>query len=153
MARFFQMMPDGLRLGYIPSSYLFKRTENDSFMDRGLAHRYSIAIDGYHRLGNEHFGERSMEARHVRRVITREFPPYVLLDLKFVSERDRPEDVPLVDRLAAKAYGDRSPRSMAFRLIYDHTPRVAFVSIRAVVRAVRAAGSGGSAALETAAPR
>jgi len=139
VARFFQMIPGGLRLGYIPSSYLFKRTENDSFMDRGLAHRYAIAIDGYHRLASDHFGEDSVEARHIRRVVTREFPPYVLLDLKFVSERERPEDAPLVDRLAAKAYGDRSPRSVAFRLIYDHTPRAAFVSTRAVVRAIRRA--------------
>jgi O-antigen biosynthesis alpha-1,3-abequosyltransferase len=141
VARFFQMIPDGLRLGYIPESYLFKRTENDSFMDRGLAHRYAIAIDGYHRLASDHFGAETIEARHIRRVVTREFPPYVLLDLKFVSQRDRPDDVPLVDRLAAKAYGDRSPRSVAFRLLYDRTPQVAFVVTRAVVRAVRATGA------------
>jgi abequosyltransferase len=141
VARFFQMIPSGLRLGYIPTSYLFKRTENDSFMDRGLAHRYAIAIDGYHRLAAEHFGPETAEARHIRRVVTREFPPYVLLDLKFSSQRDRPEDAPLVDRLAAKAYGDWSPRSVVFRLLYDRTPEAAFVATRALIRAVRAAAS------------
>jgi abequosyltransferase len=137
VARLFQMIPGGLRLHYLPSAYLFKRTENDSFMDKGLVNRYAIAIDGYHRLARACFPEDSLEARHVRRVVTNEFPPWGLLELKFSSERERPDDLPVVDRLAATAYGDRTPRNLLYRVIYKHTPRVAFRAAQASYRAGR----------------
>jgi abequosyltransferase len=136
-ARFFQMIPGGLRLHYLPAAYLFKRTENDSFMDKGLVNRYAIAIDGYDRLARACFPQGSREARHVRRVVTNEFPPWGLLELKFSSERERPEDVPAVDRLAAKAYGDRTPRNLVYRLIYEHTPRAAFRAVQTTYRTGR----------------
>jgi abequosyltransferase len=141
VARFFRMIPDGLRLQYLAESYLFKRSDNDSFMDQGTVHRYSIAIDGYHRLANSFFGSDSSEARDVRRVVTNEFPLWLLLDLKFTSEEERPDDLPEVDRLAAKAYGDPTLRNWASRLIYRHTPRAAFTSVRSITRAVRSAAA------------
>jgi abequosyltransferase len=137
VARFFQMIPNGLRLHYLPTAYLFKRTDNDSFVDKGIVNRHAIAIDGYHRLAEACFPADSMEARHVRRAVRNEFPPWLVLDLKFKSENDRPDEVPEVDRLAAKAYGDRTPRNRIYRLIYDHTPRAAFMPTRSVYRSVR----------------
>ena len=135
--RLFQMIPGGLRLHYLPSAYLFKRTENDSFMDKGLVNRYAITIDGYDRLARACFPEGSREARHIRRVVTNELPPWGLLELKFSSERERPEDVPVIDRLAATAYGGRTPRSLVYRLIYEHTPRAVFRAAQLTYRAVR----------------
>jgi len=137
VARFFQMIPTGLRLHYIPTAYLFKRSDNDSFMDKGLVNRYAIAIDGYHRLADACFPQGSREARDVRRVVRNEFPPWLMLELKFKSQRERPEDLPTVDRLAAKAYGGRTPLNMPYRLIYKHTPRVAFRAAQATYRAGR----------------
>lgn len=137
VARFFQMIPGGLRLHYLPEPYLTKRTENDSFMDQGLVHRYAVAIDGYHRLAHTHFPKESLEARYIRQAVRNEFPPWLLLRLKFSSERERPEDVPAVDRLAAKAYVDRTPRNLVYRLIYKHTPRALFRAAQATYRPVR----------------
>jgi abequosyltransferase len=139
VARFFQMIPAGLRLHYIPTAYLFKRSDNDSFMDKGIVHRYAIAIDGYHRLADACFPRGSREARDVRRVVSNEFPPWFMLDLKFKSQRERPEDLPTVDRLAAKTYGDRTLRNLVYRTLYDHTPRAAFRTARATFRAARSA--------------
>ncbi len=139
VARFFQMIPGGLRLHYLPTAYLFKRTENDSFMDKGLVNRYAIAIDGYHRLAAACFPPGSAEVRHIHRVVANEFPPWGLLDLKFSNERERPEDVPAVDRLAAKAYGDGTPRSRLYGLIYRHTPRAAFRAAQSAYRVTRSA--------------
>jgi abequosyltransferase len=136
-ARFFQMIPGGLRLQYLPTAYLFKRSDNDSFMDRGIVNRYAIAIDGYDRLARACFPDGSREVRHIRRAVTNEFPPWLLLDLKFSIKRTRPEDVPAVDRLAAKAYGDRTPRNLLYRLIYRHTPQAAFRAARAAYRTAR----------------
>jgi abequosyltransferase len=137
VARFFQMIPGGLRLQYLPTAYLFKRSDNDSFMDQGIVNRYAIAIEGYHRLADASFPDGSWEAHHIRRVVTNEFPPWLLLDLKFSTERTRPEDVPAVDRLAAKAYGDRTPRNLLYRLAYRHTPQAAFRAARAIYRSAR----------------
>jgi abequosyltransferase len=137
VARFFQMIPSGLRLHYLPESYLSKRTENDSFADKGLVHRYSIAIDGYHRLADAHFPLDSPEAQDIRRAVRNEFPPWLLLRLKFASERDRPEDLPAVNRLAAKVYWNRTPLNLVYRLLYEHTPRVAFRGAQATYRPVR----------------
>jgi abequosyltransferase len=142
VARFFQMIPGGLRLHYLPEPYLFKRTENDSFMERGAVHRYAIAIDGYHRLARAHFREGSPEARHIHRVITNEFPPWGLLEVKFNAERERPEDVPEVNRLAAEAYRGGLLRDPVYRALYDHTPRPAYRGAQATVRTARSvAGS------------
>jgi abequosyltransferase len=134
VARLFQMIPGGLRLHYIPESYLFKRSGNDSFMDAGLINRYAIATDGYHRLAQAFFPASSPEARHIHRVLANEFPVPYMLELKFKSERERPEDVPVLDRMAATAYSSRTPRSVAYRLLYDHTPRAAYMGAQATYR-------------------
>jgi abequosyltransferase len=133
VARFLQMIPGGLRLHYLPEAYLFKRTENDSFMDQGLVHRYAIAIDGYHRLAAACLPSGSIEAFYVRRALANEFPPWLMLRLKFGSESDVAE----VDRLAAKVYGDRTLRNRVYRLLYEHTPRAAFRAVQGGYRVGR----------------
>jgi O-antigen biosynthesis alpha-1,3-abequosyltransferase len=140
VARFFALMPDGLRLRSLPDSYLYKRSENDSFMDRGLARRYALAIDGYNRLASTFFGDESIESQEIRRVIRNEFPPWSFLIAKLECLRDgRAEDVPLLDRLAATTYRDRSLKNRIYGLIYRHTPVTAFRSALATYRALRAA--------------
>jgi abequosyltransferase len=137
VARLFQMIPAGLRLHYIPTPYLFKRTDNDSFMDKGIVNRYAIAIDGFDRLASACFPEGSRDARDVRRVVTNEIPPWGLLELKFASERERLEDVSQVDRLASRAYADRTARNLIYRQIYSHTPRAAYRAAQSTYRAAK----------------
>lgn len=141
-ARIFHMLPGGLRLHYLPESYLFKRTENDSFLDRGAVNREAVTIDGFHRVAHAFFPESSREAHHIRRAVRNEVPPWRLLGLKFISEREQPEDVPVLNRLAAKVYGDRTPRNLACRLTYERTPRAAFLAARATYRAGRSIAAG-----------
>ncbi len=138
VARFFAMIPAGLRLQYLPESYLFKRTGNDSFMDGGLINRYAIAVDGYDRLAKAFFGAGGWEVRDIHRVLANEFPPLLMLELKFNSKRDWPDEVAVVDRMAAKAYGEPTPRAIAYRLIYNYTPRAAYRSAQAAFRALKA---------------
>jgi abequosyltransferase len=137
VARLFQMIPGGLRLHYIPESYLFKRSGNDSFMDDGLVKRYAIATDGYDRLARAFFPKGSPEVRHIHRVLANEFPVPYLLELKFKSERERSEDVAVLNRMAATAYSGWAPRSVAYRLLYDHTPRAVYMGAQASYRAVK----------------
>jgi abequosyltransferase len=134
VARFFRMIPDGLRLHYLPESYLYKRTDNDSFMDQGIVHRYSKAIDGYHRLASTYFPRASPEARHIRRAVTNEFPPWTLLAAKLDARRQGFDDDEAVDRLAALAYGDPSRRNAAYRFVYARAPLPAFAVAQAFNR-------------------
>ena len=98
VAQVLRMIPLGLRLHFITSSLLYKRTGNDSFMDRGIVDRYAKAIDGYHRIAAAYFPEQSPEARSIRRVVTNEFPPWVLFAAKLDSRRNGYSNEPTVDR-------------------------------------------------------
>lgn len=139
VARLFSIIADdGLTLGYLATPYLFKRTENDSFLDSGIVRRYALAIDGYHRLAAAFFGPDSPEAGDIRRVVTNEFPPWILLHAKAEATRLRPADLPLIDRLAAKTYADPSPANRVRHLIYRLTPIPAYLSARAAYHALKA---------------
>jgi len=132
VARILELIPSGLRLRYLSSSYLWKRMGNDSFMDRGIVHRYGISIDGYHRIARTFFGEDSREARSIRRVIVNEYPPWTLLSAKMsVSHREGgTEEVRALDTLAREAYRDPSLRNWIYRLIYRWTPLTLYRVVR-----------------------
>lgn len=132
VARLFSLIKDGLLLGWIETPLLLKRIENDSFMDAGVVRRYALAIDGYHRLAETFFGAGSDEAHHVRRVVTNEFPPWMLLAAKADARRERPEDLALLDGLAAKTYADRSLANRIKHATYRLAPLGLFTRARAV---------------------
>jgi abequosyltransferase len=119
VVRILRMIPNGLKVKYLGESLLNKRSGNDSFMERGLVHRYAMAIDGYHRIANDIFGARSLEARHIRRVLVNEFPPRIFFFLKEDSlKAGRGTEIPEIDRLVHKAYCDATARSLAYLLDY-----------------------------------
>ncbi len=136
VARLFRLIPQGLRVKYLATPYLCKRSHNDSFMNEGIAHRQAMAIDGYHRLARSFFPENGFEALHVRRVVASEFPPWILLDAKLESrDGERPDDALVVDRLAAVAYRDLSLRNRIYRAIYKATPVSGYKAARTTIRA------------------
>lgn len=136
VAQILRMMPDGLRLHYIPQSLLSKRTGNDSFMDNGFVSRYAVAIDGYHRLASAYFPQQSPEARAIRRVVTNEFPPWILFAAKLDSLRNQRGDAAIVDRLAREAYADQTVRNRIYRELYRRTPLPVFAAAQAFNRRV-----------------
>ncbi len=117
VARMFRMLQSGLRVKYLARAYLLKRSDNDSFMDDGLIRRFAITIDGYHRLAHTFFAQDSLEARHIRRSVAAEFPPYVMLYAKWISRRS-PEDRVLLARLADTVYVDPSLRNRIYRTVF-----------------------------------
>jgi abequosyltransferase len=126
VARLFRLIPGGLRVKYLSGSYLLKRDDNDSFSGGGIARRVGIAIDGYHRLADTFFGERSAEAFHIRRVLRNEYP---LLDLLYIksktSESRRPEEMKYLDGLVAKLYLDGRPADRLRLLLFRLAPPIA----------------------------
>jgi abequosyltransferase len=122
VARMFRMIPAGLRVKYLAQPYLWKRCDNDSFMDAGLIRRFAITIDGYHRLARTFFDVDSLEAHHIRRVVTAEFPPYILAYAKLTSGGGSPEDRRLLGRLVSSVYADSSVRHKVYRGILRGVP-------------------------------
>lgn len=117
VVRIFQMIPNGLVVQYLGDSMSFKRSDNDSFMERGLVHRWAMAIDGYHRIASDIFGDKSIEARHIRRVIVNEFPPKTFVFLLQQSiEAGRSAEIPEINRLVSKVYRDPTWQNVAYAL-------------------------------------
>lgn len=141
VVRILRLIPQGLTVKWLGDSLLLKRGENDSFMDRGLVHRYSIAIDGYHRIAREVFGEEGYEAKQIRRVIVNEYPPQLFFFAKVQCRREsREREIEELDRLASMTYRDLTPKSLLFRLTYAMMPLWAYEPVRAVYRRFRGAG-------------
>ena len=138
VVRILRMIPDGLSVKFLGESLQLKRGENDSFMDKGLVHRYALAIDGYHRIAADVFGDQSPEARHIRRVIVNEF---TLKEMFFarVSCRDHGHlgDIPELDRLVKKTYRDLTLRNLVYRAGYWLIPLQVYVIVRLIYRAIR----------------
>lgn len=122
VARMFRLIPSGLRVEYVGQSYLWKRCDNDSFLDDGLIRRFAITIDGYHRLADTFFGRDSLEARHIRRAVAAEFPLSVVLYTKWVSGAASEADRLLLERLVETVYTDPSVRNRLYRGFYRAMP-------------------------------
>ena len=109
VARLFALIPTGLRVCYIAEVWLDMRSGNDSFLDKGVVNRYSIAIDGYHKIANTFFGHDSEEAFHMRRVIRREFTLPMFYYAKALCKRNpQVESIEKLDALAQKIWSDDS---------------------------------------------
>jgi abequosyltransferase len=139
VARIFRMIPSGLSVKYLATAYLWKRSDNDSFMDVGLIRRYAISIDGYHRLARTFFAHDGWEARHIRRVVATEFQPRAMLYAKMTSRDATPEDRLMLERLADAVYGDSSPRNWVYRNVYRWMPVLIFKALATPYLAVKTA--------------
>lgn len=141
VVRILRMIPGGLAVKFLGESLQLKRGENDSFMDKGVVHRFAIAIDGYHRIATDVFGERSIEANHVRRIIANEFPLKAMLLARVqCREQGRAAEIAELDRLVAKTYRDATLRNLLRRAGYHLVGDMAFRLARRAYRALRRFG-------------
>jgi abequosyltransferase len=141
VVRILRMIPRGLRLKYIGHSLQLKRGENDSFMDKGVLHRYSIAIDGYHRIAADIFGRRSLEAWHIRRVVANEYPFTVMFFTRVhYLDQGRHVEIPELNRLTNKAWCDTSVRNLMRRAGYHPVVYSAYSVARRAYKALRRRG-------------
>lgn len=115
------------KISYITEILINKRGENDSFMEHGLVNRISIAVDGWTRIINEFFREKSLRRRLFAR-LRHDMPLalflYAKISTKNYAERDR------LDRLAKQhwLYNSMVPQSFFFYALYWGFPVNRFVS-------------------------
>lgn len=101
VARIFQMMQKGLHLVLLPTDYVKKRSENDSFLDQGIIKRHFLTIHGYHQIADYFFGSESQEAFHIRRVLKNELTlPVLISDLmRIETKEEKKQMLPLLNQL------------------------------------------------------
>ena len=80
--RILSHVPQGLSIYYLGESLLYRRGENDSFLDKGVVNRLRISVDGFTHVAETIFGKNSFETYHIRRVIRNERSLLHLLFLK-----------------------------------------------------------------------
>ena len=88
--------------------------------------RYAISIDGYHRIAETYFGADSVEAWHIRRVVTNEFHLPATLWAKMLTRDAPPQERAELERLVAKNYGDPTWWNRFQRVVYRFAPMTLF---------------------------
>lgn len=139
VARMFRLIPGGLKVKYLSESFLFKRDDNDSFSGGGIARRVGIAIDGYHRLAETFFGEGSLEAFHIHRVLRNEYPLLNLFYIKLKThETGRQDEMAFLERLVEKLFRDDVPAGKARILLFKAAPPFALKPAEKAYKFLRA---------------
>lgn len=138
VVRLLALVPDGLKVAYVPQIWLDQRGENDSFAAAGMVNRFRIAIEGFHAIGDALFGHDSAEAFHMRRVLRFEFKLEMFLVAKILCH-DQPnrESRELLDQLFAKLHCDSSIRQLPVLAGYWLTPVWLARALRGAARRVR----------------
>jgi len=126
-ARLVSLMPSGLRVTVVPQPLSLKRGDNDSFLDRGIAHRTRIGIDGYLRIASTFFADDPHSAEQIRRCLRAEYTPLYMLSAKAgcVGARDR-DGARLLDGLFESIYASTGPRGERAILLFTRTPVIAW---------------------------
>lgn len=135
VARLFGLLNSGLRVCNVAEIWLDKRGGNDSFTDKGIVNRFRIAIEGYQKIANVYFGEESLEALHIRRVIRNEFGLGMFLSAKWLC-KNAPlnEDKKLLDKLVRITYSDLSLRNQLCHFLYHAIPVRLYGLVRSIYR-------------------
>lgn len=118
VAKIFGMIPYGLKLKYLHESLLYKRGDNDSFLDKGMAHRIGISVYGYQMIGDWFFGAHSIESRHIRRVLKFEWPLIAFISLKRENMANKKEEPQLLNNVFKKCYSGSNLADRFARLIF-----------------------------------
>lgn len=123
VARLLSLAQSHLSVCYVDEIWLDKRGENDSFSDRGVVHRFKIAIDGFLGIATHFYGADSDEVSEVKRLLRNE-----LTLLAFLFARDRSIESPArenraeLDRLFNICYASFGLKNWFSRLVYERLP-------------------------------
>ena len=105
--RLLSQVPDGLVIHYLGENLLYKRGENDSFLENGVVNRLRISVDGFAHIAETIFGKDSDETYHIRRVIRNERTLFHLLFIKLqVSAARKDTDIDELHSIVSRHYSN-----------------------------------------------
>lgn len=118
VAKILGMIPLGLSVKYLHSSLIFKRGDNDSFMNNGIAGRIAISVNGYKLISTNFFQKRSIEDLNIRRVIKFEWPLIAFIKYRKILKINNPMEINALTQIFLECYCDESIGDKLVRLIY-----------------------------------
>ena len=132
--RLLSLVPGGLVVHYLGENLLYKRGDNDSFLENGVVNRLRISVDGFAHISDTIFGKYSDETRHIRRVIRneRKFPHLLLIKLQ-ASNSPQKENIDELYEIVFRHYSGTGIVNMFKYIIYKTTP-VFLLRIGAVLK-------------------
>ena len=80
VARFMSLIPQGLKVSIFQEPLLLNRGGNDSFSKDGKIARIALSIDGFLKIFNSCFGEKSFETQEIIRILNYEWPFHAYVD-------------------------------------------------------------------------
>ena len=105
--RLLSLVPGGLVVHYLGENLLYKRGENDSFLEKGIVNRLHISVDGFAHIAETIFGRHSEETYHIRRVVRNERTLLLLFLLKLqVVSSPQNEDVAEMYKIVSRHYSN-----------------------------------------------
>lgn len=123
VARFFELIPRGLSVRFVPVVLVSKRGDNDSFRTHGLVKRLALAIDGYRSLAEHFWPAESEQAYHIRRAIRGDLPVRNLLGTKALCARHpETESIEHLRELADRLHSDSDPNTLMRRVAFAVYP-------------------------------
>ncbi len=121
--RLLSLIPNGLGVHYLGESLIYKRGDNDSFMEHGVVHRLRISVEGYTHIAETIFGRDSQETFHIRRVIRNERNLLHLMLLKWsVANSQEKENIAALNQLVLKHYTNAGIGNLCKYMVFRLTP-------------------------------
>jgi abequosyltransferase len=131
--RLLSLVRNGLTIQYLGTSLLYKRGENDSFLDLGVVNRLRISVDGFTHIAETIFGKSSFETRHIRRVIRNERPFSQLIMIKLYTSE---AEMPLLNRLVWRHYSHAGFSNYCKYLFFRWIPVSFLMFLRLIKRII-----------------
>jgi abequosyltransferase len=121
--RFLSLIPCGVKVHYLGENLLYKRGENDSFLENGVVNRLRISVDGFAHIAETIFGKYSDETWHIRRVIRNERTLFHLMLIKLQASRSpQKENFDELYQIVSRHYSNAGIVSMFKWAIFRSTP-------------------------------
>jgi abequosyltransferase len=131
--RLLSLVQNGLTIQYLGTSLLYKRGENDSFLDLGVVNRLRISVDGFTHIAETIFGKSSFETCHIRRVIRNERPFSQLIMIKLYTSE---AEMPLLNRLVWRHYSHAGFSNYCKYLLFRWIPVSFLMFLRFIKRII-----------------
>jgi len=138
--RLLSLVPSGLVVRYLGESLLYRRGENDSFLENGVVNRLKISVDGFAHIAEMLFGKYSDETYHIRRVIRNERSLLHLILIKAqVLKAHQEEDIEELNEIVFRHYSNCGVFNKFKYVIFKSMPipliKLAFLLKKLLVKA------------------
>jgi len=132
--RMLSLVPSGLIVHYMGENLLYKRGENDSFLEKGVVNRLRISVDGFSHIAETIFGKYSNETYHIRRVVRNERTLLLLMIIKLLAfTSPEKEDVNELFKIVCRHYSNAGVLNMFKYYIFRLMP-VSLIKVGAILK-------------------